>query len=72
LDSDVTTWWYAWKLFKATQTQGYAVTQGVLINITVVDDSDTIVNYYATGKPEIFIPNLDKPEPKNFLILLPK
>ena len=54
LDSDVTTWRYAWKLSKATQPESETILLGDLVNVTVVDDKDTMVNYYATGKPEIF------------------
>lgn len=53
LDSDVTTWRYAWKMAKATQP-GSTILPGEFVNVTVVDDKDAIVNYYATGKPEIF------------------
>ncbi len=56
LDSDVTTWRYAWKLAKATQPESETILPGELVNVTVVDDKDTMVNYYATGKPEIFNP----------------
>ena len=56
LDSDVTTWRYAWKLAKATQPESEIISPGELVNVTVVDDKDTMVNYYATGKPEIFNP----------------
>lgn len=56
LDSDVTTWRYAWKLARATQPESETILPGELVNVTVVDDKDTMVNYYATGKPEIFNP----------------
>ncbi len=56
LDSDVTTWRYAWKLSKATQAEGDTISSGDLVNVTVVDDKDNVVVYYATGKPEIFNP----------------
>ena len=54
LDSDVTTWRYAWKLAKANHPKADAILSGDLINVTVVDEQDTMVDYYATGKPEIF------------------
>ena len=54
LDSDVTTWRYAWKLSKATQGQPGEITEDELVNITVVDDLDNPVIYYVTGKEEIF------------------
>ncbi len=56
LDSDVTTWRYAWKLAKATQPGSGILSPGELVNVTVVDDQDTMVNYYATGKLEILNP----------------
>ena len=56
LDSDVTTWRYAWKLSKAAQPESEILSPGELVNVTVVDEKDTMVNYYATGKPEIFNP----------------
>ena len=54
LDSDVTTWRYAWKLALATQPAEEAVEEGQLVNVTVVNDLDVPVNYYVTGKPEVF------------------
>lgn len=56
LDSDVTTWRYAWKLAKATQPGSDPISAEELVNVTVVDDKDAVVKYYATGKPEIFNP----------------
>lgn len=54
LDSDVTAWRYAWKLFMATQTQSGEITEDELLNITVVDDLNNPVIYYVTGEKEIF------------------
>lgn len=54
LDSDVTTWRYAWKLARASQPVGDTISPGDLVNVTVVNDQDHIVSYYATGKSEIF------------------
>lgn len=54
LDSDVTTWRYAWKLFMATKAESSDISPDELVNITVVDDSDRQVAYYVTGKPETF------------------
>ncbi|MCG8619723.1 MAG: hypothetical protein MI802_26165 [Desulfobacterales bacterium] len=56
LDSDVTTWRYAWKLAMAAPPQGDELPEGCLVNVTVVDDKDTPIRYYATGKPEVFNP----------------
>lgn len=54
LDSDVTTWRYAWKLFMATKAESRDISPDELVNITVVDDSDRQVAYYVTGKSETF------------------
>lgn len=56
LDSDVTTWRYAWKLAMASAPQGDTPREGDLINVTVVDDQDNPVIYYVSGKTEIFNP----------------
>ncbi|RLC17808.1 MAG: hypothetical protein DRH93_17255 [Deltaproteobacteria bacterium] len=54
LDSDVTTWRYAWKLFQATQTVPGEIAEDELVNITVVDELDNPVIYYVTGEKETF------------------
>ena len=54
LDSDVTTWRYAWKLFKATQGEPGEIAEDELVNVTVVDELDNPIIYYLTGKEEIF------------------
>jgi hypothetical protein len=56
LNSDVTAWRYAWKLWQATLNEGEQETPGTLYNITVVDDLDNLALFYATGKPEIYHP----------------
>ena len=56
LNSDVTAWRYAWKLWQATLNEGAHEAPGVLYNITVVDDLDNVAPFYATGKPEIYHP----------------
>jgi hypothetical protein len=60
LDSDVTTWRYAWKMFKATQTKEEGISPGEMVNVTVVDEKESMINYYATGKPEIFNPKSEE------------
>ena len=54
LDSDVTTWRYAWKLAKATKPSEDVIEEGDLVNVTVVNDQDVPVIYYVTGDVEIF------------------
>jgi len=54
LDSDVTTWRYAWKLAMAAQPDGNLPGEGCLVNVTVVDEKDSPVIYYATGKTQMF------------------
>lgn len=53
LTSDVTAWRYAWKLWQATRTGAVAE---VLYNITVVDDENREVPFYATGEMKIYNP----------------
>ncbi len=55
-DSDVTAWRYAWKLWQATGSDDSDIALNELVNIHVVDDDETPIPYYATGKPEIFNP----------------
>jgi hypothetical protein len=61
LNSDVTAWRYAWKLWQATLDEGEQETSGALYNITVVDDLDNLALCYATGKPEIYHPKAIAP-----------
>ena len=56
LDSDVTAWRYAWKLFKATCQEGPEIQPDELINIHVVDDLGEKTKYYATNNYDIFNP----------------
>lgn len=57
LDSDVTTWRYAWKLAMSAQPEEDNIPDGSLLNVTVVDDQDNPVIYYVTGKKETFNPD---------------
>ena len=34
-DSDVTTWWYAWKLFMSTKSDHDTIQENEMVNITV-------------------------------------
>jgi len=54
LDSDVTAWRYAWKLFMATKTPTGGIGGDELVNITVVDENENPIRYYVTGRNEIF------------------
>ena len=56
LDSDVTTWRYAWKLFMASKTESEKIAEDELVNITVVDDLDNPVKFFVTGQFETFNP----------------
>ena len=51
LDSDVVAWRSAWKML-----QGSRPGEGELVNLTVVDDQDQPVRYYATGEFEVYNP----------------
>ena len=62
MDSDVTTWRYAWKLAMATNPEGHTIAEGCLVNVTVVDDADTPIIFYGTGKKEIYNPVADNLE----------
>ncbi len=56
MDSDVTTWRYAWKLAMASKRGEDTIGEGSLVNVTVVDETDTPVKFYGTGKKEIYNP----------------
>ena len=56
LNSDVTAWRYAWKLWQATRTEAETGEPGALYNITVVDDQDKPFRYYSTGEFETYNP----------------
>ena len=56
LKSDVTAWRYAWKLWQATLEMVKQQAPGAMYNITVVDDEDNLVPFYATGELEIYSP----------------
>ena len=49
LDSDVVAWRSAWKML-----QGSRPGEGEMVNLTVVDDQDQPVRYYATGEFEVY------------------
>jgi len=53
LDSDVTAWRYARKLFWATRSKDPEIQEGELINIHVIDDQGQAVKFYATGEYDI-------------------
>jgi len=50
-DSDVVAWRSAWKLFQDSRPG-----EEELINLTVVDDRDEPIRYYATGNFEVYNP----------------
>lgn len=54
LDSDVVAWRYAWKLWMSTKSDTAHIMDDEFVNITVVDDKDTPVNYYATNQATIY------------------
>jgi hypothetical protein len=56
LDSDVTAWRYAWKLWQATQADSETDGHGALYNIAVVDDRDQPIRFYVTGEPIVYNP----------------
>lgn len=56
LNSDVTAWRYAWKLWQATRTAAETGAPGALYNITVVDDQDRPFRFYGSGEFETYNP----------------
>jgi hypothetical protein len=54
LNSDVTAWRYAWKLFQATSSETEKGEPGALYNITVVDDLGNPFKFYGTGEFETY------------------
>jgi hypothetical protein len=56
LNSDVTAWRYAWKLWQATSQAPEADSPEVLYNITVVDDQGQPFRFYGTGAFETYNP----------------
>ncbi|BBO70753.1 hypothetical protein DSCA_46830 [Desulfosarcina alkanivorans] len=56
LNSDVTAWRYAWKLWQATRAKAETEAPGTLYNITVVDDQDHPYPFYGTGDFETYNP----------------
>ena len=56
LNSDVTAWRYAWKLWQATRAAVEAEAPGALYNITVVDDQDLPFRFYGSGEFETYNP----------------
>ena len=55
LDSDVVAWRLAWKLSQVWSKEE-AQNEPAFYNIYVVDDLDKPIDYYVTGRPEIFNP----------------
>ena len=56
LNSDVTAWRYAWKLWQATREQADVEADGALYNITVVDDEERSIRFYGTGERVTYRP----------------
>ncbi len=56
LNSDVTAWRYAWKLWQATRAAAEAGEPGAFYNITVVDDQDLPFRFYGSGDVETYNP----------------
>lgn len=56
LNSDVTAWRYAWKLWQATRAEAGTEAPDIFYNITVVDDENHPVRFYGTGEFETYNP----------------
>ena len=52
--SEVAAWRSAWKLAQSSVPDNEALAGAALVNITVVNDEDTPVPYYATGRYKIY------------------
>jgi hypothetical protein len=62
LDSDVVAWRYAWKLWVSTRTQAPGIAADEFVNITVVNEKDQPVKYYATNRSHIYnVKDLPRP-----------
>jgi hypothetical protein len=62
MNSDVTAWRYAWKLWQATREAAEQEAPGAFYNITVVDDMDREIRFYATGELETYSPKRIDPD----------
>jgi hypothetical protein len=56
LNSDVTAWRYAWKLYQATREVAQSGAPGALYNITVIDDQGDPIRFYGSGEAETYNP----------------
>ena len=56
LNSDVTAWRYAWKLWQASKEASESGEPGAFFNITVVDDLDQPFRFYGSGEYEVYSP----------------
>jgi hypothetical protein len=56
LNSDVTAWRYAWKLWQATRAAAETGDPGALYNITVVDDQDRPFRFFGSGDFRTYSP----------------
>ena len=54
LESEVAAWRLAWKLSKATKSDGPEMGEGHIVNICVVDDLGNPVKFYATNEAKIY------------------
>ena len=50
LDSDVVTWRLAWKLSQARKFNPQEMNEGDMVNLYVVDDSESPIKFYGTGE----------------------
>jgi len=54
LNSEVSAWELARRFAESNLSGGDEIQEGDIVNISVVDDSDTAVNFYGTNEPRIF------------------
>ena len=56
LPSEVSAWELARRFAESNPSGGEEIQEGDIVNISVVDDLDTVVNFYGTNEPRAFNP----------------
>lgn len=57
LTSEVSAWELARRFAEANPSTGQEVQEGDIVNVSVVDDSDTLVDFYGTNEPRFLNPH---------------
>lgn len=56
LTSEVSAWELARRFAESNPYEEREIREGDIVNISVVDDSDTVVNFYGTNGPKVLHP----------------